>query len=93
MNTSIEKKLMDWKTGGQFPDWRDCVTCVWEGLEFGVNQWKLLHLEWVSDEILPYSTGNSIQKGDNVGKRTCIYIEVWFTLLSKSNEAISYNKF
>ena len=51
MNTSIEKKLMDWKTGGWFPDWRDCV---WEGLGFVVNQFKLVHLVWRSDEILPY---------------------------------------
>ena len=26
--------------------------------EFRVNRWKLLHLEWISNEILLYSTGN-----------------------------------
>ena len=28
--------------------------------EFGVNRCKLLPLEWISNEILLYSTGNSI---------------------------------
>ena len=26
--------------------------------EFGVKRWKLLHLEWISNEILLYSTEN-----------------------------------
>ena len=29
--------------------------------EFGVNRCKLLHLEWLSNEVLLYSTGNYIQ--------------------------------
>ena len=29
--------------------------------EFGVNRCKQLHLEWISNEILLYSTGNCIQ--------------------------------
>ena len=29
--------------------------------EFGVGRCKLLHLEWISNEVLLYSTGNSIQ--------------------------------
>ena len=29
--------------------------------EFGVSRCKLLHLEWISSEVLVYSTGNSIQ--------------------------------
>ena len=29
--------------------------------EFGVGRCKLLHLEWISNETLPYSTGNYIQ--------------------------------
>ena len=29
--------------------------------ESGVNRCKLLHLEWISNEILLYSTGNYIQ--------------------------------
>ena len=28
--------------------------------EFGVSKGKLLHLEWISNEILLYSTGNYI---------------------------------
>jgi len=26
--------------------------------EFGVSRWRLLHLEWISKEVLLYSTGN-----------------------------------
>ena len=26
--------------------------------EFGVSRWKLLHLEWISSEVLLYNTGN-----------------------------------
>ena len=35
----------------------------WSGMdwEFGVNRCKLLPLEWISNEILLYSTGNYIQ--------------------------------
>ena len=29
--------------------------------EFGVSRCKLLHLEWISNEVLLYSTGNYIQ--------------------------------
>ena len=29
--------------------------------EFGVGTWKLLHLEWIGNEILLCSTGNCIQ--------------------------------
>ena len=36
--------------GGSGMDW-----------EFGVSRCKLLHLEWISDEVLLYSTGNYIQ--------------------------------
>ena len=28
--------------------------------DFGVSRYKLLHLEWISNEILLYSTGNYI---------------------------------
>ena len=31
------------------------------GWEFGVNRCKLLPLEWISNEILLYSSGNYIQ--------------------------------
>jgi len=35
--------------GGSEMDW-----------EFGVSRFKLLHLEWISNEVLLYSTGNYI---------------------------------
>ena len=53
MNLSTEKKLLTWRTdlslprGGSGMDW-----------ESGVNRCKLLPLEWTSNEILLYSTGN-----------------------------------
>ena len=56
MNLSTEKKLMAWKNSG----------CQGEGggsgmgWEIGVSRCKLLHLEWISNEILLYSTGNYI---------------------------------
>ena len=31
------------------------------GLGIGVSRWKLLHVQWESDEVLLYSTRNSIQ--------------------------------
>ena len=31
------------------------------GREFGINRFKLLHLEWISNEVLLYRTGNYIQ--------------------------------
>jgi len=58
INLSTEKKLMDLKNrlvvdkgerGGSGVDW-----------ESGVNRCKLLPMEWVSNEILLYSTGNCI---------------------------------
>ena len=30
-------------------------------LEFGVNRYKLLHLEWIDNKVLLYSTGNCVQ--------------------------------
>ena len=36
--------------GGSGMDW-----------ESGVNRYKLLHLEWIINEILLYSTGNYVQ--------------------------------
>lgn len=32
--------------------------------EFGVSGYKLLPLEWISSEVLLYSTGNCIQTPD-----------------------------
>ena len=45
--------------------------------ESGVNRCKLLLLEWISNEVLLYSTGNytkSLEMEDNVRKRIHMYI-------------------
>ena len=59
MNLSIEKKqthgLVDQTCGCQGE-----VGVSGMGWEFGVSRCKLLHLKWVSSEILLYSIGNSI---------------------------------
>ena len=45
-------------------------TCGYQGVgsgmdwEFGASRCKLLHLEWISNEVLMYSTGNYIQSHD-----------------------------
>ena len=31
-----------------------------DGWEFGVSRYNLLHLEWISDKVLLYSTGNCV---------------------------------
>ena len=40
-------------------------TCCCQGggmdWEFGVSRCKLLHIEWINNEVLLYSTGNYIQ--------------------------------
>ena len=54
--------------GGSGRDW-----------EFGVNRCKLLHLEWVNNGILLYSTGNNVwslvMEHDNVRKKN-LYVYV-----------------
>ena len=50
--------------------------------ELGVSRCKLLHLEWIGNEVLLYSTGNYIQSlvmdhhrmEDNVRKTMCVYM-------------------
>ena len=60
MNLSTEKK----QTHGHGEQTRSCQE-EGEGegwtRSLGVSRCKLLHLEWTSNEILLYSTGNSIQ--------------------------------
>ena len=55
----------------------------WGGSEigggFGVNRYKLLHLEWIGNEVLLYSTGNYVQSlgMEHDGgwyERMCIFI-------------------
>ena len=31
----------------------------WEG---ELSRWKLLHLEWINNKVLLYSTGNNVQQ-------------------------------
>ena len=61
--------------GGSRMDW-----------EFGVNRCKLLHLEWISNEVLLYSRGNNIQSlgiehdGRQYEKKNvcvCVYIYIY----------------
>ena len=59
MNLSTEKK----QTQGHGEQTCGCQRgeggsgMVWES---GVSRWKLLHLEWMSNKTLLYSTGNCI---------------------------------
>ena len=56
MNLSTEKKIMDMENR--------LLVVKGEGRasgmdgEFGVGRCKLLHLEWISNEVLLYSPGN-----------------------------------
>jgi len=54
MNLSIERNSWTWRTDLWLPRGSGM-----DG-ESGVNRHKLLHLEWISNEILLYSTGNYI---------------------------------
>ena len=84
MNLSTEKKLMDMETdlcllkGGSGMGW-----------DFGVNGCKLLHLEWIINEMLLYSTGNYIYSLEmEHDGRLCekkVYIYDWVTLLYSRN--------
>ena len=44
--------------------------------EFGISKCKLLHLEWISNEVLWYSSGNTSSllniMEDNIGKGTAV---------------------
>ena len=47
--------------------------------EFGVSRCKLLHLEWINNKVLLYSTGNYIQSPgiDHDGKeykKECVWV-------------------
>ena len=49
--TDMEKRLVvDKEEGEGWMDW-----------EYVVNKHKLLHLEWISNEVLLYTTGNYMQ--------------------------------
>ena len=48
--------------------------------EFGVSRYRLLHIEWIDNKVLLYSTGNYIQypvtnhNGKNIKKNVYMYI-------------------
>lgn len=54
--------------------------------EFGIGRCKLLHLEWISNKILLYSTGNYIQSlginynGKGYFKKECINVYLYKSL-------------
>ena len=52
INSDLQNRFVvaKWDEGGSGMDW-----------EFGVSRVKLLHLQWLNDKVLPYSTGNYIQ--------------------------------
>ena len=74
MLSSIENRLVvaEQEVGGSGMDW------VLE-----VSRWKLLHLEWISKDVLLNSRGNYIQSlgidhsGRNIRKIMYIYIYAW----------------
>ena len=59
MNLSVEQK----QTLGQREQTCDCREGGGRGMdgEFGVNRCKLLHLEWMGNGALLFSTGNYVQ--------------------------------
>ena len=57
MNISTEKKLMDLENRLVIGKGEEEGVMNWES---GVNRSKLLHLEWIRNEILLYSTNNYI---------------------------------
>ena len=59
MNLSTEKK-QTYGLGEQTCGYQGGVGGSEMDWEFGVSRGELLHLEWISNEILLYSTGNSI---------------------------------
>ena len=48
--------------------------------EFAVGRCRVFHLEWISNEVLLYSTGNYIQSlgqsvtEDSMRERMCVYV-------------------
>ena len=64
--TDIENRLVVAKGGGK--DW-----------EFGIRRFKLLYIEWISNKVLLYSTGNYTQypvinHNGKEYKKECTYV-------------------
>ena len=60
VNLSTKQKQIH-KHGEQTCDCQGKGGREWMDWESGVSRYKLLHLEWISNEVLQYSTGNYIQ--------------------------------
>ena len=56
-------------------------------LRFGVSRCKLLHLKWINNKVLLYSTGNCIQSPgtEHDGKEYKNYIYIYVTLMYSRN--------
>ena len=54
-----QKQTQTWRTGLWLPRGRGCGGRL--DREFGVSRCKLLHMEWINNKVLLYSTGNYIQ--------------------------------
>ena len=60
----INELIYETETGTQ--TWRTDLCCQGGGgggmsWEFGISRCKLLHVEWINNKVLLYSTGNYIQ--------------------------------
>jgi len=58
--------------------------------EFGIGRWKLLYLEWISNEVLLYSTGDYIQSlvveyDRRKYEKKNVYMYDWVTVLYSRN--------
>ena len=62
-----------------------------EGWEFGISRYKLLHIKWINNKVLLYSTGNCSQYLviNHSGKYLkSIYVYNWITLLYSRNRTL-----
>ena len=75
-NYRTETHSQTWRTYLWLPRGREQgMGRTWE---FGVSRCQLLHLKWISNEVLLYSTGNYIQSlGIDNDRRKGIDIYVW----------------
>jgi len=60
MKLSTEKKIMDMEKRLRLPRGRRGGGGSGWDWQFGINRCKLLSLEWISNRILLYSTGNYV---------------------------------
>ena len=56
--------------------------------EFGVSRWKLLHLEWISNDVLLCRIGNNRSLGiehDGIWGKKCVYIYIIYICICMYN--------